>query len=92
MRLVRLAAMAAVLLTAVPAFAYKWQITDDSYVGVGALIQAQAQFTEDAAPTGKDWSNDFFLRRARILVFGAFNKHVSFFLETDTPNFGKDGK
>ena len=80
-----------VVCVSAPAWAYKWQISDDSYIGVGALIQAQAQFTEDAAPSGDTWSKDFFLRRARIMVFGQLNKYVSFFMETDTPNFGKNG-
>lgn len=67
---------------------------------VGALIQPWLQITapgeEDGGSAGigsPDGSPNFdlFLRRARILVFGNVTKELSFFLETDQPNFGKNG-
>jgi hypothetical protein len=34
---------------------------------------------------------DLFLRRARIMVWGSATKEISFFLDTDEPNIGKNG-
>jgi hypothetical protein len=36
-------------------------------------------------------SFDFFLRRARIMVWGSVTKELSFFIDTDEPNLGKGG-
>jgi hypothetical protein len=35
--------------------------------------------------------SDFYLRRFRIVVSGAITKDITFFAETDSPNFGKNG-
>jgi hypothetical protein len=70
-------------------------------VNVGALFQPWFQMTAPGgegkgsngigAPDGKSPSFDFFLRRARILVYGNVSKNLSYFIETDNPNFGKGG-
>jgi hypothetical protein len=70
-------------------------------VNVGALIQPWFQLTAPAgdgkgsagigAPDGKSPSFDFFLRRARILVYGNITKDLAYFIETDQPNMGKGG-
>lgn len=70
-------------------------------VNVGALLQPWFQMTAPAgdgkgsngigAPDGKSPSFDFFLRRARILVYGNVTKDLAYFIETDQPNFGKGG-
>jgi hypothetical protein len=70
-------------------------------VNVGVLLQPQFQLTAPAgegkgstgigAPDGKSPSFDFFLRRARILVYGNVTKDLAYFIETDQPNFGKGG-
>lgn len=91
MRFMRWAVAAAVVFTTLPAWAYKWQITDDSYVGIDYLLQGQAQFTQDGAPNEENWSKDFFLRRSRLMLTGGLNEHVSFFMETEQANFGKNG-
>jgi hypothetical protein len=36
-------------------------------------------------------SYDFFLRRARLMLWGSATKELSFFIETDEPNLGKGG-
>jgi hypothetical protein len=36
-------------------------------------------------------SFDFFLRRARIMVWGSVTKELSFFVDTDEPNLGRGG-
>lgn len=64
----------------------KLDITNDSYLQVGALGQVQATYTDGAADT-----TDFFLRRARIILSGQMMDGVQFFMETDSPNAGKAG-
>jgi hypothetical protein len=88
-RLLLLLALVA-LLPAGPAVAAKIPIGDEAVLNVSLLLQPQLQLIKDGAPVG-DVGTDLFLRRARILVFGNVTKHLSFFAETDQPNFGKDG-
>ncbi len=57
--------------------------------GVGAPSGSEAS---GAGPgDAENPSFDFFLRRARLLLFGSVNQHLSFFLDTDQPNWGKGG-
>jgi hypothetical protein len=56
---------------------------DKGFVDIGALIQAQYRIEQDAAGSGHDPSNDFLLRRARIVVAGQYDDHISFFIDTD---------
>jgi hypothetical protein len=68
-------------------------ITDkekDLSLDVAVLLQPQMQMAKDASPDGH-MSTDFFLRRARIFVFGKVSKEISFFVDTDQPNWGKNG-
>jgi len=70
-------------------------------VNVGVLMQPWFQMTAPAgdgkgsagvgAPDGKSPSFDFFMRRARILVYGNITKDLAYFIETDQPNLGKGG-
>ena len=70
-------------------------------VNVGALLQPWFQMTAPGgdgkgsagigAPDGKSPSFDFFMRRARILVYGNITKDLAYFIETDQPNLGKGG-
>ncbi|MEI7892303.1 MAG: hypothetical protein WCI05_04400 [Myxococcales bacterium] len=57
---------------------------------IGLLLQPQVQLTKGGAPDG-GVSTDFFLRRARLIVSGKATKSISFFFETDQPNWGKNG-
>lgn len=63
----------------------------DISLNVGFLAQPQMQITQDGAPDAKSYSTDFFLRRARLYVFGAAAKNLTFFFDTDQPNWGKGG-
>ncbi|HTQ03426.1 MAG TPA: porin [Polyangiaceae bacterium] len=36
-------------------------------------------------------AEDFFLRRARLMIWGSATKEISYFAETDEPNLGKGG-
>src|SRR3954470_8403148 len=71
-------------------------------INVGVLVQPWFQTTMPAAgagsgapgigaPDGKSPSFDFFLRRVRLMTWGSVNRNLSFFVETDQPNFGKGG-
>jgi hypothetical protein len=42
-------------------------------------------------PRGDGPSYDFFLRRARLMLWGSVTKEISYFIETDEPNLGKGG-
>lgn len=78
------------LLTALPAAAGRIQLGEDAFLNVNVLLQPQAQLVKAGAPTG-DVSTDFFLRRVRLFAFGSITKKLSFFIDTDQPNFGKNG-
>jgi hypothetical protein len=84
------AALALVLVPSSPARAAKIVIDDNTNVTLSALLQPQAAVTQDAAPDGSP-STDFFLRRARLIVGGQIGKVVSFFVDTEQSNLGKDG-
>ncbi len=71
------------LMAAGTANAAKISFSEKGFVDVGALIQAQYRITQDGAGSGSDPSNDFLLRRARILLGGQFNENIGFFIETD---------
>ncbi len=64
----------------------KLEISDDSYLQVGALGQFNATHTQGAAD-----EDDFFLRRARLILSGQMMDGVQFFMDTDSPNAGKAG-
>lgn len=64
---------------------------DKMFLKVGGLLQTHATFTKDAAPTGEDVGTEFFIRRMRLMVAAQLNEKVNFFVETDSPNFGKNG-
>ncbi len=92
LRWLRWGAAVAIVLVAMPAFAYKIQIAEHTSLNIDYLLQVQAQFVEKGAPDGTAWSKDFFVRRSRILLFGDLWKNISFFFETDQANWGKGGK
>ncbi|MBZ4422110.1 hypothetical protein [Myxococcus sp. RHSTA-1-4] len=89
-RLLSLLAALVALLHAGPASAGKITLGEEASLNVNVLLQPQLQLIKDGAPTG-DVGTDLFLRRVRLLVFGNVTKNLSFFIETDQPNYGKDG-
>lgn len=70
-------------------------------VNAGVLIQPWAQLTAPGssgagssgigAPDGSSPSLDFYLRRARLMLYGTVDHNLSYFIETDQPDFGKGG-
>ena len=63
--------------------AAKISFSDKGFVDVGALIQAQYRIEQDGAATGKDPSNDFLLRRARLIISGQYDEHIGFLVDTE---------
>lgn len=88
-----LGALLLVSTVATPAQAVKLEAAPDYFVDLKLLAQPWMQLTND--PTAKsgtpDLTTDFFMRRTRIILAGQVSKWVSFFAETDTPNWGKGG-
>jgi hypothetical protein len=91
MYLKKLLVLAVLMGVSSPALAYKWELSPESSLNLAVLMQPQYQTIEDGAPSGKDWSNDLFLRRVRIMIYGQVTKNLSFFLDTDQVNYGKNG-
>jgi hypothetical protein len=73
----------------------QWQVSSPdgkSTLKLGFLLQGRAEWTEDyeAAHPDDEWtSQNLYLRRLRLLFGGNLDERVSFFAETDAPNFGK---
>jgi hypothetical protein len=98
-----LLSVVAILVVSRPAFAAPVLVDAEHGVAVnlGVFLQPWFQVTAPAvtnggskgigAPDGSGPSFDFFLRRVRLMAFGSVTKNLSFFVETDQPNFGKGG-
>lgn len=54
------------------------------------LLQTQATLGNDP-DAGQGLEPDFFIRRSRIILKGRASRWISFFMETDQPNWGKGG-
>ncbi|MBK9090780.1 MAG: hypothetical protein IPL90_17765 [Holophagales bacterium] len=65
------------------------KVNDDVNIKFGVLLQGQADWLSSSATD--DTAQNLYLRRARILMGGSLAKNVTFFLETDSPNYGKAG-
>jgi len=63
--------------------AAKISFSEKGFIDIGALVQAQYRIEQDAAGSGHDPSNDFLLRRARIVLSGQFNDNIGFLIDTD---------
>ncbi|MDX9721653.1 MAG: hypothetical protein RBU37_12960 [Myxococcota bacterium] len=91
MRCVRALILSLILLASAPAAAYEIKISEESSLNIDFLLQTWAQFNENGSPYQDEWSKDFFVRRARFLLFGKVNKYISFFMETEQANWGLNG-
>jgi len=76
------------LLVASTASAAKISFSEKGYIDVGGLVQAQYRIEQDAAGSGHDPSNDFLLRRARLIIAGQFNDNIGFLVDTDVSYAG----
>jgi hypothetical protein len=88
------AGVIALILSAVlaaPAFA-QWQITSpdgQSSLKLGYLLQGRAEWERIDAGSDATTSQNLYLRRIRLLWGGRINDRLTFFAETDAPNWGK---
>lgn len=77
------------LAVAMPARA-QWSMTANdgkSVFNIGFLAQSQVEALQN--PGSQDYTQNVFVRRARLMVGGRANERTSFFIDTDTPNLGK---
>jgi hypothetical protein len=83
--------VAGFLLVALPARgAVELKVSDDYFMKLGLLVQPWVQLTNDPQ-SATDLASDFYVRRTRVIMSGQVSKWVSFFMETDIPNWGKGG-
>ncbi len=80
-----------VLITVRSSYAVTITEGKDASTTVKFLLQVQAQAEQNATYNEKGWAGDFFVRRARILLFGDVTPFVNYFVETDEPDYGKRG-
>ncbi len=59
-----------------------------SSLSIGFLVQPQLEIQTTA--DGHDTSQQLFLRRVRLIFGGKATEKLSFFIDTDSPNLGKD--
>jgi hypothetical protein len=81
--------LGATLLCSSPAAA-QWVVKSEdgnSQIKFGFLVQPRAEWV--STENSDYWSQNMYLRRARILMGGKVNPKVDFFFETDSPNVGK---
>lgn len=81
----------AVILTFKSGFGAEPGAAEEPSIKLRLLLQPWMQMVENNAPNGEAWSADAYLRRARILISGKVHDRISFFVETDMPNWGKEG-
>ena len=84
MGLAAVSVVSAVGLTAGSAWAgYKMEIDDTKWISLGIGGRASFKATQDAAPSGSDWSKDFNLDNARIYIAGQVHEKVKFEFNTE---------
>jgi len=79
-----------VVAAAAPADA-QWAIESkdgNSSIKFGFLVQGWAETYEN--PDGEDSANNLFFRRLRLIAGGKITPKFTFFMETDSPNLGKN--
>lgn len=61
----------------------KIEIDDTKWVSIGAGMRASYSSVEDAAPSGRDRSNDFSLNNIRLYLNGQIHKYIKFEFNTE---------
>jgi hypothetical protein len=61
----------------------KITIDDTKWISLGLGGRTSFAATQDAAPSGSDWSNDFNVDNARIYIGGQVHKYLKFELNTE---------
>jgi hypothetical protein len=63
------------------------KVNDNVNLKFGILMQSQGDALQDAAT--RTYAQNVFIRRARLLLGGQISPNLTFFVETDSPNVGK---
>jgi hypothetical protein len=71
-----------------PPYEFKLVNGENTTVKFGFLTQPQFESLETS--TGDDTDNTIFFRRLRLMAGGKITSKLSFFLESDSPNLGKE--
>jgi hypothetical protein len=66
------------------------RVGEDVTIRFGTLLQGWGDWTQD--PLSEGYSQNLYLRRARLLVGGQVARNITFFIETDNPNLGRAPK
>jgi hypothetical protein len=66
------------------------KVNDTVFFRIGFQLQAWADWQQDAATRG--YAQNLYIRRARFLLSGQVAPDVTFFFQTDNPNYGKAPK
>jgi Phosphate-selective porin O and P len=66
------------------------KVNDDVWIRFGTQLQLWADEAQDSAT--KEYNQNLYIRRARVLLTGSVAKDVTFFIQTDDPNLGKSPK
>jgi len=64
--------------------------SDKATMKMGFLLQPQLHLMQHGT-TEDGFGIDPYIRRARLMMYGRVGDNVNFFVETDNPNFGKNG-
>ncbi len=78
-----------------PAVAQLQIKNEDVSIRFGVEGQFWADWTRDASAAAagtQGYQQNFYLRRARLIIGGEIGKDISFFIDTDSPNLGKTPK
>lgn len=59
------------------------KIGDDASIGIGLGLRLSYTTTEDAAPNGSSWSNDFSVENARIFLSGQWGRYIKATFNTE---------
>lgn len=82
--LAALLVLAAFSVSPAPALAGgKISLDETKWVSIGAGLRTSFRATEDAAPSGSDWSNDFDLNNARLYINGQVHEYLKFEFNTE---------
>jgi hypothetical protein len=96
MRIMRFLFCSGILLVGCIRFIYAsgppWKFaTKDKNTSVTFGFLAQPQFESLENPAGTESLNNIFLRRFRLIAGGKLTSKLSYFIESDAPNLGKEG-
>jgi len=96
MKTIVFSAMSVVLLSMVctipPAFGgAKIEIDKTKWLSIGAGVRASYATTEDAAPNGNDWDNNFSLENLRLYMNGQIHKYIKLEFNTECTDCSDGG-